>query len=62
MKTYRGEMKKKVDSKIIMSEPELQKGQKYRSRDKFGSNPISDWGGFKWTCPSGVSVDVKNKR
>ena len=54
-------MKKKVDSKIIMSEPEPQEGQKYRSSEKFGTNNIPDCGGLKWTCPSGVSVDVKKR-
>ena len=51
--------KKMVDSKTIMSEPEPQEGQKHRSSENFGTNDIPDWGGLEWTCPQGVSFNVK---
>jgi hypothetical protein len=47
------------DSKSVWSEPEPQSGQSHRSSENFGTNDIPDWGALRWSCPDGVSFDVK---
>jgi hypothetical protein len=43
----------------VRSEAGPQKGQSHRSSENFGTNDMPDWGKLKWTCPEGVTFDVK---
>ena len=47
------------DTKTVRSEAAPQKGQDHRSSENFGTNDMPDWGRLKWTCPEGVTFDVK---
>lgn len=48
-----------LDTKTVRSEAGPQKGQSHRSSENFGTNDMPDWGKLKWTCPEGVTFDVK---
>jgi len=46
----------------VVSEPQPQSGQKHRSSDNFSTDNLDDWGGLKWSCPDGISFDVKKDK